>query len=234
MSFRLDLRDADKFADDLRHFAPKAARQASAQALNRTARGAALFAKKNVSASFTTRNKWTLNSIKSTRTPLGRKIDKQFVLVGSIQPYMALQERGGSLSRTNKGRRITTAKGSREGLVAHPRRKLARGRFANRNIRLGRVSRARTGSAGTRAKRQVEAARAKGQKFLYLDLGNDKAGIFQIQKRRIWMVHRIMDRPLRVKPKPWFKPAVDKARRLAPAIYRKELSAAIQRAGMFR
>jgi hypothetical protein len=224
----------DKFADDLRHFDRKAAREASAKALNRTAKGSALLAKKNVRASMTVRSPWTLRSIRSTQTPPSRKIDNQFVLVGSIQPYMAIQETGGQLKRAAAGRRLTTARGSREGNVAHPRRKVAKGRLATRNIRLSRRSRARGGSAGKRAKRQVEAARSKGQKFLYLNLGNDRAGIFQILKREIRMVHRIMDRPLAVKPRPWLGPAVDKSRRIAPAVYRLELEAAIRRSGMFR
>lgn len=216
-------------------FSEKHAKEASAKGLNRTAKGAELFAKKNVKQKMTTRNKWTVGSIKSTRTPLGRPIKKQFVLVGSLQPYLADQEDGAKLSRTKVGRRITTARGSREGRTAYPRKKVARGGNRSKSIKLKkqrRVLRAKT--RGVQAKINVERARKAGRKFVYLNLGQDKKGIFRVNKKSIVMIHRIMDRQLTVRPRKWFEPAVDKARKAAPSAFRLELQKAITTSGIFR
>ena len=234
MSLTVNTRAHRRFADDLLTLQRKDAREISSKALNRTAKGAALFAKQNVKTQFTLRNKFTLGSIRHTRTPPSRAIDRQFVLVGSKADWLAKQEEGGSLDRTKRGRRLTTSEGSREGRTAYPRRKLARGRYRSTNIRLGRLSRARTGSSGKRAKRAVEAARSKKLKFVFLDLGNDKAGIFRVERKRIKMVHRIMERPLSVKARPWLKPAVDKSRRLAPKVFRQELAQHLRRSNLFK
>jgi hypothetical protein len=225
MSFTIDKRNVDRFARQLAERLPEAAKKATATALNRTAKGAELLAKKAVKANMTTRNKWTIKSIRSTKTPITRPIKRQFVLVGSKAEYMAVQEFGGTLERKGANRRITTSEGAREGKTAYPRKKLARGRLKNRNIRLKRRG-GKTGSKGRRAKRAVESARSKGDKFVYLDLGGDRKGIFSIKKRRdseIVMVHRFMRRKMRVKANRWLKPAVDKSRRIAPKVFKKEL-----------
>ena len=90
--FKLDSGELDKFAHELKHRLPEQAKAATATALNRTAKGAELLAKKNVKQKFQLRNKWTLRSIQSTKTPLTRPIDRQFTLVGSKNDYMARQE----------------------------------------------------------------------------------------------------------------------------------------------
>lgn len=234
VSLTVNTRAHRRLADDLLTFQRSTAREVSSAALNRTAKGASLFAKQNLQAKFTLRNKFTLGSIRHTRTPPSRPIDRQFVLVGSIQPYLAKQEKGGSLSRTKTGRRLTTSEGSREGASAFPRRKLARGRYRSSNIRLGRRGGGRTGSVGRQAKRAVESARAKKKKFVYLNLGNDRAGIFRVERKRIKMVHRIMGRPVSVKARPWLKPATDKARRLAPKVFRQELGQRLRRSNLFK
>lgn len=222
MSIKLDRSEVDAFAEKLLRFSEKSAQEATAEGLTKTAKLAADLARQNVRKQFVLRNKWTLGSIKSTRSSPRRAIDKQFAIAGSKQPYLAKQELGGGLKRTKAGRRITTARGSREGATAYPRRKVARGKLAARNINTTRVRRVR-GSRGRQAKIAVENARRKGVRFLFLRLGKDRSGIFEIQKREIRMVHRVMKRPLRVKPRPWLKPATDKARKLAPQIFKRQL-----------
>ena len=59
MAFSLDKRQVDRFAQGLLERAPKATTAAAATALNRTAKGAELFARKTIKSNMTTRNKWT-------------------------------------------------------------------------------------------------------------------------------------------------------------------------------
>lgn len=223
VSFTLDASNMDRFARDLAHKMPALAAQASSAALNRTARGAELLSKKNVKASMTQRNKWTLGSIKSTRTPRTRAMARQFVLVGSKQSYMRDQEKGVVLGKTKAGRRLTTARGSREGATAFPRRSVAKGRFAARNIKIAGLPHVR-GSRGRRAKVAVEMARRAKKKWIFLRLSRDKAGLFAINKNSIHMVHAIMRRSARLRANPWLAPAVDKSRRIAPTVFRLELT----------
>lgn len=222
VGFKLDRREVDRFAEKLAVRLPQVAREATAMALNRTAKAAELLAKRNIKQGMTLRNKWTLGSIKSTRTPPSRPIAKQFTMVGSKQPYLELQEKGGALKRTNVGRRITTARGSREGPTAFPRRKVAKGKHAPRNIRFARVKGVK-GSAGRQAKVTVEIARRKKQRFVFLRLRADRAGIFEVQKRSIRMVHRVLRRRVSVPARPWLEPAVNTARKTAPEVFRIEL-----------
>ncbi len=222
MGMTLNRRNIDRFADRLAFDFPIQAQAATSAALNRTAKAAELLAKRNVRRQFTLRNKWTLGSIKSTRTPPTRAIDKQFTMVGSKQAYLATQEFGGALPRTSEGRRITTARGSREGDTAWPRKKVASGRFAPRNIRLHKSPRVR-GSKRRRRAVKIAHARRKGHAFVHMDLGNDVAGIFHVQKTKVRMVHRILEKRVRVRASPWLKPAVAKARKTAPIVFRKEL-----------
>lgn len=218
---KLDRRNIDAFAARLHDEFPKVAKAATATALNRTAHAAELFARRNVKRQFTLRNRWTLGSISSTTTPLGRAIDQQFTMVGSKQSYLAKQEAGGELSRTPEGRRITTSYGSREGPSAQPRKKVATGRFAARNIRLGR-SKGR-GSSPRQRFLTVITARRKGRKFVFMELADGRTGIFFVMRRSIRMVHRMIDKPATIKSDPWLRPAVDKARKTAPAVFRQEL-----------
>ena len=233
MSFTVNRKNIDKYAADLLAFNRKLARQISSKSLNRVAAGAALFAKRNVKKQFTLRNKFELGSIRSTRTPAGRPVDRQFVFAGSVSPRMALQEKGGALPLTGKGRRLTTARGSREGATAFPRRKLATGRLKSKNIKLGKRRKAK-GTPGARAKGAVEAARRSRTRFIYLELGRDKSGIFEVKKKSIRMVHWITRRRLSVRPRPWFKPAVDKARKAAPGIYVQEFRRGVTRSTLFK
>lgn len=222
MGITLNRRNLDRYAERLANDFPVAARAATAKALNRTAKGAILLARKDLVKRFVMRNKFTLGSLRSTRTPPSRAIDSQFTKAGSISTYLALQEKGGALKDTPEGRRVTTSRGSREGPRAKPRRKLATGQMANRNINL-QGKRQRRGTSKRKAMIAVKVAQKKGQRFIYLRLKNDKVGYFRVLKKEIRMVHVMLQRTARIKPTPWLQPAADKARRLAPAVFHKEL-----------
>ena len=231
----MDRKNIDRYARELLLFNERVAKETTAKALNRTAKGAELLAKRSLRKEMTIRNKWSVGSIKSTRTPLGRPIDKQFVLVGSLQPYLAKQESGGVLSRTPQGRRITTPKGSREGATAFPRKKVATGRSAPRSIKLGKNPKyGRVKKRGLKNKMAVQHARKRGRKHVYMELRNGRKGIFRVGKQSVVMVHRIMNRQVTLKPRPWFEPAIDTARKAAPSAFRLELQKAIDSSGIFR
>lgn len=236
MSITVDAREIRRLERELRVFHEKAARAASAVTLNRLARGARALAKRRVEQTMTLRNKWTLGSIQSTNTPLGRPIGQQFTLVGSRQEYMAKQHEGGRLKRTKEGRRLTTARGSREGDAAFPRKKLARGMNRISKIKVAPRNQKRRGkmSAGVAAHIQVKEARKKGFRFAYLRLGRDNAGLFDVKRKRIKMVHRIMREPLRVKSRPWLEPAADEMRQAGPRIWARAVMAEVAKVGLFR
>ena len=114
------------------------------------------------------------------------------------------------------------------------RRKVAKGRNRVKNIRLRNRRGSRRGTAGARAKATVEAARHQKQRFVYLKLRGDREGIFEVQRRSIRMVHRVMRENLRVKASPWLQPAVAQSRRLAPKVFKQELERHVQQKGTFR
>ena len=77
------------------------------------------------------------------------------------------------------------------------------------------------------------AARRAGHRFIFMKLGGDRAGIFEIKKRSIRMVHRIYRRTLMVKPTPWLEPAAMDARQIAPKIWKRELERQFRSGRMF-
>ncbi len=233
MSFKLDLKDVDGFVSDLDLFNEKLAKRITSASLTEMASQAATRAKRNVKRDFTLRNKWTLRSIRSTRSSPSRPINNQFALAGSVMPYLALQEKGGRLGRTKQGRRVTTAQGAREGNTAFPRKKLARGRLASRNISLGRAPRV-AGSSGRRAFVAVTAARRQRRRFIFLRLKNDRSGIFEIKPKKIVLVHAIVKRNMRIKKKQWLEPAADEARARGPQIFRREIERSVRQHGLFK
>lgn len=234
MSFNVDTREMKRLERELEAFGDKVAKAASSQALTDLARGAKVGAQRAVRRTMTTRNKWTIGSIQSTGTPRGRPIASQFTLAGSKQEYMRDQELGGRLSKTKRGRRLTTPQGSGEGDTAWPRKKLARGALRTQKIKLPRRKRVRGLPEGVTAHIQVEVARKKGFRFAYLVLGRDKEGIFDVKRKGIKMVHRVMRRRLRVKPRPWLKPASLKMKALAPELWARAMRREIAAAGIFR
>lgn len=236
---RVDMADARAFEARLREFGGSVARKACARALTKTAAIAAEQGKENIRESMVIRNRWTLGSVRSTRAT-ARRIDDQFAMAGSVQPYMAKQERGGELDATgDHGRRLTTGEGSREGRITTPRKKLARGR--QRMARIQFASKVRTAGMSKQQATvvQVHAARRKGEKFVWLELpGGDRMGVFRVQgskrKPKIVMIHRVMRERMAVKARPWLEPAAQHARRQGEATFRQVIADTVRTTGVFR
>jgi hypothetical protein len=236
MAITLDMSDWDDLVKNLEAFASKTARKASSIALSETASAARDAAKVQVGSQMTLRNHWTAGSIQSSRTPKSRPIEMQFTLAGSRQGYMADQESGGLLSRTKHGRRMTTAKGSGEGTVAYPRKRTARGRKRPRAIRIA-PDRKYKGQRSKRTKAFLDVllARKDGFDFVWLELPKNRQGIFDVRaKTKIWMVHAVSKRQLRVGARPWLEPAVDQVMKSNSLIWTRAIETAVAQDGLFR
>lgn len=234
MAVKVDMREAEQFARQLERFGGGIARKVSARSLTKTAAVAKNIARKTVRSRFENRNKWTVGSVQSTRAA-PRAIDDQFALAGSRQEYMRDQEFGASLDRGSSGRRITTARATGEGDTAFPRKKLARGKLRPGRMTIKSVAvRGRFRGKGRRAYAQVQVARRKRIKLVYLDWGGGKKGFHKVTRSKVFMVHALVSRRLFVRPRPWLGPSTDRARRLAPAIWAREVVTAVDEHGLFR
>lgn len=244
MTIKVDMSEAERFAKELERFSDSAARRASARALTKTAKVAKNISRKQIKRGFTIRNRWTLGSVQSTRAA-PRAIDDQFALAGSKQDYMRDQEFG---QRLKMGQRVTTARGSNEGDKAFPRQKLARGAVrpsGKMNIKSVRVRGDQRGK-GRKAFAQLIVARRKRIPLIYLDWGSKSRGVargkgfFKVVMNEIdehpkaHMVHGLLQRRTVIRRRPWLGPATEKARRLSPRIWAREIVKAVDEEGLFR
>ena len=207
-------------------------RKASAHMLTDLAEQARDQARINISDDFVLRKgreKWTLDGVRSTFANPRQDIEQQFSMVGAknfggrINP-MGRQEEGGALPATSHGkRRLTTGQGARQGDRPTPRTQVATGRYDPRRLKVEPHVRGKGMSRAQRMILTVRKARAKGGKLVKLKLpGDGKVGIFAVRGSKsdpeIKMVHRIYKRSLRIKPKPWLEPAIDKVTRDGEAL----------------
>lgn len=226
MPIKIDRSNWDLFVRDLEELQKNASKRMSAEVLNRTANGARLFARKEARKKMTLRNRWTEGSIQSTRTPPTRPMGQQFTLVGSRQAYMRKQELGGGLEQKNGVRRMTTSEGSREGPMAKPRKKLAKGIMRARSIKTPPNRRYRgKATKGRNAAIDIKRAKAKGFRFAHVKFPRTrKEGIVDVRFNPVRMVHVFERNKMRVKKRPWLGPSADRAARAMPSLYAKALS----------
>lgn len=225
-TFTLDQRQVRALADGLKAANEKAVPYAVRDALNTTAFEARKEWQSQLRAKMILRNKWTVGSlrvVKATGTAL-RTMQSQ---VGSLVPYMAVQEDGGSERAKGKhGVPIPTTTAAGQSLKAAKRTRQVTKRNWQSAIHLsGKVT-------GTRPRRNAVALRValKSGGVAFLDLGRRK-GLFRVtgskngKSMRIRMIWDMSRKSVLTKPHPTLGPTVKVIEGKAPAIQ----TAALQR-----
>lgn len=178
-------------------------------------------AQDNVRSNFTLRNKYTERSILVDRAR--RTTDP--AIVGSTADYMLTQEFGG---RT-EGPTLATAYSAGQ---TSQRTKLPRKANRMRNIRLP-GQRVKAHSKRQRNMLAVKAAKANGDKFVYIDTGRKKfiaRVVGTKRKPQIKMVQDMSRSSTPVPRTPWLEPATDRSLRKREAIWRDAMRYQLRRA----
>lgn len=238
---KVDVKDLIRFEDELRRFKFKAFPFATRSTLNTAAFMASKEAQENIRGGFVNRNKFTVNSIRVEKSKT-LKISNQESKVGSIAPYMNVQEEGGIVtSQGQHGVPLPTNEAANQSRGARPRTKLPIPTNRLKNIKIGgKMARAKS------AKQAIfltllDAARKK-RKFVFLATSR-RAGIFRItgekdhrghiRKIKTKMMYNLSQRSVNIRPRPWLKPAFDEAMKKMPEIYKKALEFQIKKHKLF-
>jgi hypothetical protein len=163
--------DAKKALEDLRSFRKKAVPYALRNAVNTAAFEGRKIWQGEIKRSFTLRNQFTTRSIRVEKARNPRMI---MAVLGSVAPYMAKQEEGGTV-RGRSGKKAIpgpVAAGQRPGAK--------RTRLVRAGFRLGaiKVPRLRTGSRIQRNAVAIAMAKRRGQKFALLQRPKGGKGLF--------------------------------------------------------
>jgi hypothetical protein len=184
---------------------------------------------------FVQRNKFTRSSIRVEKSS-GLDVEKMNSKVGSIAKYMDEQELGGIKKAKGKhGVVIATSYSSGEGENATVRRKLPRAMNTMKRIQLKN----RKAGALSRVQRNVIAvnqAIKNNDKYVFIDTGRKKFIARVVKKGRkgasIKMVHDMTKKTVKIKKNPTMKPAVARAERKLPQLYKKSLQFQLKRLGL--
>lgn len=234
--FKINVKDFDEYEAHLKTFAKRAYPFATKATINKAAFETRKEAQGIIRANMTTRNAFTVKSIRveQSRTLV---VDHQAATVGSIAPYMAVQEFGGIKGKKgSEGVAIATSYSSGEGENARPRTKLPRKPNKLANIRLQRRAK---GGASRKQKNAaaIRAAAESGSKYVFLDLGRTK-GIFKViggkRRPKIKMVYSLTHQSVAIPKNPWLAPAVAKTEKKIPQYYTEALGFQLERRGLFR
>lgn len=226
-----DFREVVKLERKLGLIASKALPHAQVATVNAMAFGAMRDYRELIRDEFVNRNRFTVNSVRvekaNTTDPVAR--------VGSVAPYMGLQESGG-LKQPSKGAGgvsiPTPYSAGQRG--QKPRTRLPRAVNALRNIELGRRAKVK-GSRKLKNWVTVRDAAHRGQKFVYLNLGRSK-GIFRVlgkgPRARVEMVHALGRKTVRINANPMLGPLADKYGADVPKLYKKALTFQLKQLGI--
>ena len=202
-------------------------------------------AQKIISTKFVERNKWTKGSVQVIETQ-SLVVRGQEVRVGSIQQYMEYQEYGHTeIAKGKHGVPIPTSySAGQDGM--RPRTKLPRRPNQMRNINLSR-SRKGGGSIKQRLMRTVQEAVTTGNRVVFIDFGPGKRkGIMRVlggrkKFKRGWppgarlkMIQNLSHRSIRIRPRKWLEPAVERSKKGMARDYREALLFQLRRNTRFR
>ena len=233
---KLSQRDARKLEKALETFTESGFPKAVEDTLNRAAFDTRRRSLRAVGEQMITRNAWTRKSIQVERvTPA--PVDQMRSEVGSVAPYMATQEFGGTKTRSgSEGVPIATSWSAGEALGARPRKRLPRRPNQMTQIQLrGNAVRAR--NRKQRNAIVVRQAARKRQRFVFLDLGRRK-GIFKVigtrERPEVRMVHDMSRASVIIPKNPWLRPAFEAVAQELPAQYVRSLRFQARRHQLFR
>lgn len=232
--FSIDDREIKRLERNLKTFKARALPFATKATINEAAFTARRIAQVGIRRKLITRNKFTEQSVRVVQSK-GLNINRQAAIVGSMTPYMEIQEFGGTKRKKGKkGVPIATSYGSGEGEGARPRTRLPRKPNKLQNIKLARSS---NKGKGRRQKNliAVRVAAKSGQKYVYLDLGR-REGLFKViggkRNPRVKMVWSLENETVVIKKRPWLFPATQKAAAFIPRNYRRALQFQLKRHGL--
>jgi len=161
-----------------------------ADTLNGVAAANAKQMKKNVEKRMIVRTKFTTNSIRQDRHARGTDISRMFSRVGSVSPYLAIHDEGGTIKAKSKKIPIPTlqARTSRS-----KQRRIAR-RYAMNRIDIGENQ-----SYG-----KFFMGKPRG--------GNRRAGIYERHhnNKRLTMIRNIESGKVKIDPNHWFSDSLKK------------------------
>jgi len=238
---KIDDRNIKQLEQTLKDVKFKAFPFATKATLNGIAFKAMGFARGIIKRDMISRNKYTEKSVlfEPTKT---LNLKRQMSVVGSIAPYMELQEFGGTKRKKGKhGVPIATSYSSGEGEEARPRTKLPTRGNKLKNIKL--LNR-RTSKQNLIIK--VGQAVRTGRRHIFLNFGKGKKrGIYKVvggrSVKRGWpgnaklkMIWDLSETSVRVPKSPWMQPAVKRTEPFAQKIYEDALKFQLKRLGMTR
>jgi hypothetical protein len=231
----IDDRELKEFEADLKTFARRAFPFATKSTVNGLAFKARSIAQEGLKRDLVLRNRFTVQSVQVDQT---RTLDvrRQAAAVGSIAPYMEVQEFGGIKTKSgSEGVSISTGYSAGQE-NAKPRTRLPRKANKLENITLKK----RRGKRISRKQQNllaIKQAAASGSKFIFLDLGR-RQGIFKViggkRRPKIKMVHDLTSQSVVIPKSPWLLPAVTEAQLSGPEIYKKALAFQLKRQGLFK
>jgi hypothetical protein len=232
--FEITDKETKQFESDLKQFAAKALPFATKSTLNKTAFESRRNWQRNIKDDMVNRNRFTQQSIRVEQAR-GLNMSTQAATVGSLAPYMATQEFGGTSKGGRGDKAIATSYSAGQGEGTRPRTRLPRKPNKMANIRLQRAR----GAKGRKARNVVAVKQAaeSGNRYAYLDLGRRK-GIFRVmgskKNLRVRMVWDLTKRSVRVPRTPTLGPAVRTVAPRVPEFYREALQFQLKRRGLFK
>lgn len=228
--------EVKQLESDLKTFAARAFPFATKNTVNQGAFRGRKYAQENIETNMTNRNRFTRNSVRVEQTKQ-LNVRRQEALVGSIADYLADQEFGAvDAANGSTGVPIPTSYSAGQGEQARPRTRLPRKPNKMRNVKLR--NRGRTGvSRKQKNLVAIKGAAASGSKYVFLDLGRSM-GIFKVmggrKRPRIKMIYDLSRRTVVIPSSPWLAPAVKRAQKDMPDIYRDSLKFQAKRQGLFK
>jgi len=223
-----------QYESDLRTFAGRAFPFATKQTINRAAFETRSRAQDNIRESMTTRNRYTVASVRVEQAK-GLNPRTQVAVVGSIAEYMATQEFGGIETGGGRAQPIATSYSAGQGRTG------VRTRLPRRPNKMQAIRLRKRSGAGLSRKAQnvvaVKSAAEGGNKFVYMDLGR-RQGIFRVtggaRSPKVQMVWDLSRRSVRIPRRPWLGPATTETQRHIPQYYSEALQQQLRRRGILR
>ena len=225
-----------QFESDLKTFASRAYPFATKATINRAAFETRKVWQGNIREDMVERNKFTASSIRVDQTRT-LNVSRQAATVGSIAPYMEVQEFGGTKTKRGKqGVSIPTSVSSGEGEGSQPRQRLPRVPNRLANIRLSRKS-PRARSRKQENFLRIQNAVKTGRKFIFLDL-QKHPGIYKVtggkRSPNIKLMHDMSKKSVSIPRNPTLAPAVRTVEERVPQFYKEALVFQLKRQGLFR
>ncbi len=234
-SVLVDLRDLERLVRELETFAHKALPFAARESLNTQAALGRTLWQGEMQRKFVIRNKFTQRSVRVAKVRgAGFNINAMESQVGSVAPYMRLQELGGTDRGKSGSKPIPTSSAAGQPMGARPRTRVVRRFMRQPNIRLDRRARGKSKKQrnAIAIKRAIRKASVSGRRsFTIIETRRGKAiarvtGRKKVTVRVIWDLSRTS---VRVPSTPTLQNTLDKLEPLLPSIHKAALIRQLKR-----